>query len=118
MNEQASEAELAPQEQRTGMMAGHLLGAILCILGALIYWLIKKDKSEQPFVQDQAKEILNFEINILIVGIVVAIVVSLTGLQVLITVVFLLNLVLCIFGAVKAYGGVSFRYPAIIRLLK
>jgi len=118
MNEQASEAGLAPQEQRTGMMAGHLLGAILGILGALIYWLIKKDKSEQPFVQDQAKEILNFEINILIVGIVAAIVATMTGLRALTTAVTLLNLILCIFGAVKAYGGVSFRYPAIIRLLK
>jgi len=118
MNEPTPAATLAPQEQRTGMMAGHLLSAILGILGALIYWLIKKDKSEEPFVQDQAKEVLNFEINVLIVGIVVAIVATITGIRVLTAVVTLLNLALCIFAAVKAYGGVSFRYPGIIRLLK
>jgi len=118
LNTQILDTTLAPQEQRTGMMVAHLLGAIFGILGALVYWLIKKDKNEESCVQDQAKEVLNFEINILIVGIVIAVIATLTGIRALTSVITLINLALCIFGAVKAYGGVSFRYPAIIRLLK
>jgi len=117
LNTQTSDTALAPQEQRTGMMLAHLLG-ILGILGAVIYWLIKKDKNEEPFVQDQAKEVLNLELNILIIGIAVGIIASITGISILSLAVSVLNLVLCILGALKANGGVLHRYPVIIRLLK
>jgi len=118
LNEQTSDSALAPQEQRGGMMAAHLLGALLGILGALIYWLIKKGKTDQPFVQDQAKEVLNFEIIILVLGIVAVVIAKLTGIGAFSSIVTLLNLGLCIWGAIKAYGGVSFRYPVIPRLIK
>jgi len=110
--------ELAPQAQRSGMMLAHLLGLLFGILGALIYWLINKDKNEIPFVQDQAQEVLNFELNIfalmLISGLLTVVLIGF----VLIPVIGLTGLVLSIIGAVKAYGGEKFRYPFIIRLIK
>jgi len=117
LSEQTIDTTLAPQEQRTGMMVAHILG-ILGIIGALIYWLIKKDKNEEPFVQDQAKEVLNLELNILVLGIVAVILVVITGRPVFSTLVSGLNLGLCIWGAIKANGGETFRYPGIVRLLK
>src|SRR5438445_1359399 len=54
-----------PDERSWGMLA-HLSGLLafllggMSFLGPLIVWLIKKDQS--PFVADQAKEALNFQI--------------------------------------------------------
>jgi len=112
-NEQA--ADLAPQEQRTGMMAAHLLG-ILGIIGAGIYWLIVKDKSERPFVQDQAREVLNLEINVFAIGIVFFILTMIVGIN-LSALVSLANLGACIVGALKANKGEKFRYPFVYRFL-
>jgi len=113
--EQTADASLAPQEQRTGMMAAHLLG-ILGIIGAGIYWLIVKDKGERPFVQDQAREVLNLEINVFVVGIVFFILTLIVGFN-LSSIVSLVNLGACIFGAIKANKGERFRYPFVYRFL-
>jgi len=111
-------AALAPQEQRSGMMMAHLLGLLFGIIGALIYWLVNKDKNEIPFVQDQAQEVLNFQLNIfgamIISSVLIVVVVGLA----LIPLVGLASLVLSIMGAVKANNGETFRYPFIIRLIK
>jgi len=113
--EQTADASLAPQEQRSGMMAAHLLG-ILGIIGAGIYWLIVKDKSEKSFVQDQAREVLNFEINIFVIGIVFFILTMIVGIN-LSAIVSLVNLVACIMAAIKANKGEKYRYPYVYRFL-
>ncbi|MFO0394685.1 MAG: DUF4870 domain-containing protein, partial [Lysobacteraceae bacterium] len=46
------------------------------ILGPLILWLVKKDT--MPFVEDQAKEALNFNITLGIIGIVLTIITVVT----------------------------------------
>ncbi|WP_246193419.1 DUF4870 domain-containing protein [Pseudoxanthomonas suwonensis] len=86
------------------------------LLGPLVVWLIKKDT--MPFVNDQGKEALNFNITVLI-----AIVVS--GLLTIILIGFLLLfavglawLVLSIIAAIKANEGVAYRYPFTLRLVK
>jgi len=112
------DTSLAPQEQRTGMMLAHLLGLLFGILGALIYWVINKDKNEIPFVQDQSQEVLNFQLNVfgamIISGILVVVAIGFF----LMPLVGLASLVLSILGAIKANNGESFRYPFIIRLIK
>ena len=45
-------------------MLAHLLGALLGFLGPLIIWLVKKD--DHPFVAEQSKEALNFQLTLLI----------------------------------------------------
>src|ERR1700761_2896163 len=55
----------APDKDSVTMgMLCHLLGIPIGFLGPLIIWLVKKDTS--PFVDDQGKEALNFQITRLI----------------------------------------------------
>jgi len=93
-----------------------------CFLGPLIIWLIKKDT--MPFVNDQAKEALNFAITLSIVGFALLMLTILSlGIGVLITIPVLMlvgiaALVLVIIAAVKVNEGVAYRYPASLRLVK
>ena len=48
-----------PDEKNMGMLS-HLLGLFSSFIGPLIIWMMKKDQS--PWVEDQAKEALNFQI--------------------------------------------------------
>jgi len=118
LNTQTSEVTLAPQEQRTGMMLAHIAGLLFGIIGALVYWLLNKDKNETPFVQDQALEVLNFQLNILGAVIISSILIIVVIGIFLVPLVVVASIVGSIFGAVKANNGESFRYPFIIRLIK
>lgn len=86
------------------------------IIGPLIIWLIKKDA--HPFIDDQGKESLNFEISILIYyaisGVAIFCVIGVPMLLIL----HVLHLVFIIIAAVKANGGEYYRYPLTIRLIK
>ncbi|WP_267223727.1 DUF4870 domain-containing protein [Dyella silvae] len=120
-------------EERQWALFAHLsavLGCILtghwfgwgCFLGPLIIWLIKKDT--MPFVDDQAKEALNFNITFAIVGLALFVLTLITlGLGALIAIpvgviVGVAWLVLTIVAAIKANEGVRYRYPFTLRLIK
>jgi len=108
------------KDDKTMAMIAHLLGIITQFVGCLIIYLIKKDDS--PFVADQAKEALNFQIT-LVIGIVIAMVLNCTGIGALIGVPLMLaigviNLIFCIVGGIKANDGVQYRYPFALRLIK
>lgn len=124
---QAPAAGAPSMQERQWGMAAHLsaLAGLLMplgsILGPLIVWLIKKN--EMPFVNDQGKEALNFNI---LVGIVAVVLVVLTvgtfGIGVVLTlplglVIGLLWLILTIVAAIKANEGVVYRYPVNLRLV-
>ena len=92
------------------------------ILGPLVVWLLKRD--EHPFINDQGREAVNFQISMAIyfVVITVAMIVLMLVLVgfLLIPVLGLLGLayvVLMIVAAVKANSGEWYRYPFIIRFL-
>lgn len=86
------------------------------VLGPLIVWLMKKDSS--PFVSDQGKEALNFQITMLLLFIVsVFLIIVLIGIPMLI-VLGILNIVFTIIAGVKASEGVAYRYPINFRLIK
>jgi len=110
-------ATLAPQQQRAGMMLAHLLGLLFGVLGALIYWIVYKDRHDLPFVQEQAREVLNFQLNILGLMVIACALILVAIGVILVPLVSLAALVLSIVGAVKAYAGESFRYPWIVRLI-
>lgn len=85
------------------------------IIGPLVIWLVKRD--EMSFVNDQAKEALNFNISMTIymmVSMVLAFV--LIGIPLLI-VLGIAWLVLVILAAVKANEGMAYRYPLTLRLI-
>ncbi|HEY5802911.1 MAG TPA: DUF4870 domain-containing protein [Lysobacter sp.] len=120
-------------EQRQWAMFAHLsaiAGAVLTsgiggwgtFLGPLIIWLLKKDT--MPFVEDQAKEALNYNITVAIVFFALAVLVFITlGIGLLIAipawvVVGVAWLVFTIIAAVKSNDGVSYRYPFTLRLVK
>lgn len=103
-------------------MLAHLLGIVTGFLGALIIWLVKKDVS--PFVDDQGKEALNFQIAVLIVMVALGVFSVVTfGIGALLAfplmmVVGVANLVFCILAGVAANNGQHYRYPVTIRLIK
>src|SRR5688572_29655552 len=58
------------KEESTMAMLIYLLAIFTGWIGPLIIWLIKKDQS--PFINDQGKEVLNFQITFFIAYIVCA----------------------------------------------
>jgi uncharacterized protein len=117
----ATESGLSAESRQWGMFAhlSALIGFLIPfgnILGPLIIWQIKK--AEMPFVDDQGKEALNFQITVFI-AVIVCIVLSfvLIGLL-LLPVVGIAALVLTIMAGMKANAGETYRYPFTLRLIK
>lgn len=107
---------LPDQDAKTMGMLCHLLAIVMPFLGPLIIWLMKKDTS--PFVDDQGKESLNFQITVLIAGFIAALTMCIGIGIVLLPIVAIGNIVLCIMAAMKAKDGIAYRYPFAIRLIK
>jgi len=91
-------------------LAGLILPGIGNILGPLIVWMLKKD--EFPFVDDQGKESINFQLSITIYLLVTGILI------VTVPVILVFWLVEVIIASVKANDGVAYRYPLTIRFIK
>ena len=86
------------------------------IIGPLVIWLIKKD--ELPFVDNQGKESLNFQISMTIYSIVALFLCFvIIGIPILAGLV-IADLVLVIIAAVKANEGIAYEYPITIRFFK
>lgn len=86
------------------------------VLGPLIIWLIKKD--EMPFVNDQGKESLNFQLTMLIAVIVSVILMFVIIGFLLLGVLIIYQIVVIIIASIKANEGVRYRYPYTIRFIK
>ena len=120
--EQTSNDIKITKDERTWAMLCHF--SSLCmfifpfgnILAPLIIWLIKKD--EMSFVEDQAKEVLNFQISmtIYLIGSIILIIVFI-GIPILIG-LGIFNVIITIFAGIKANDGKSYRYPLNLRLIK
>jgi uncharacterized Tic20 family protein len=110
-------AEDLTDDARTFAMLAHLLGAVLGFLGPLVIWIVKKE--EHPFVEDQAREALNFHLTLLIAyaGLIVVFFATCGFGVVLYPVVFVGQIVFGILGAVQANGGEYYRYPVTIRMV-
>ncbi len=107
--------EPSKDDKTMGMLA-HLLSIFLGFLGPLIIWLIKKDQS--PFVDDQGKEALNFQL-VALIGYVIAGATSCLFIGLLIfPVVWVCTLIFGIMGALEANKGVAYRYPFNVRFIK
>jgi len=90
------------------------------IIVPLILWNLKKDG--RPFVDDQGKESMNFQISVLlylIVTVAAGILLGLSSLgMIVIPVLMAAHVVLTIYGAIQASRGDTFRYPLTVRLIK
>ncbi len=107
--------EVSSDSRMMGMLC-HLLGLFTCFIGPLIIWLIKKD--EDPFVDNQGKEALNFQITVAIAFIVSGLLAFVCVGVFLGIAVGIADLVFCIVAAAKANSGQAYRYPVSIRFIK
>ena len=119
----ASVAEAPDKPARTLGMLCHLLA--LCgyigipfanIIGPLVLWLIKKD--EHPFVDDQGKESINFQITMTLVAIPCVVLILVAIGIFLLPILAVVNLVFIIIATIKANEGEAYRYPFCLRLIK
>jgi len=97
-------------------LAGLVVPVVGCIVGPLIVWQIKKE--EFPFVDEQGKEAVNFQISMLIYGIVAGLLCFACVGFVLLPAVALVDLIFLLIAAVKANDGHHYRYPLTIRFIK
>ncbi len=109
-------------EARKWALVAHLSGLVGflipfdSLIGPLLVWQLKKDAD--PFIDDQGKEALNFQITVAIAGLIcVLLMVVLIGLL-LIWVVIIGALVLMVIAAIKSNEGQAYRYPFIWRIIK
>lgn len=108
-------------EERQWAMFAHLsaLAGLLIpfgsIIGPLVIWLIKKDT--MPFVNDQGKEALNFNITVAIAAIVCWVLIFVLIGFLLLPALVIAWLVFVILGTIKANEGTSYRYPFTLRLI-
>jgi uncharacterized protein len=117
-------SEVNPTEtERTWGMLAHLaalFGLVVPVVGNVagpwFVWLGKREES--PFIGEQARESLNFNITVSLAAI-------LCGLAALVLIGFLLGLalfvawlVLTLTAAIRASEGVHYHYPFALRLVK
>jgi uncharacterized Tic20 family protein len=121
-------------EERNWAMAAHLCGllwivggtgliffpfgglVLFSLLGPLIIWRTKGQS--MPFVADQAKESLNFQITVLLLGLLFLVLALVLIGFVFLWILGVTNLVLVIIAAVQVSDGKPYRYPFCLRLVK
>jgi uncharacterized Tic20 family protein len=115
-------AAMNEKDARTWAMLCHIgtfVGYIIPfghIIAPLIIWLIKKDES--PFVDDQGKESLNFQISISIYAVIAALLTLVVIGFVLVIALLTFDMVMVIIAAVKSNNGERYRYPLCMRFIK
>ena len=93
----------------------HLLGAIFSFIPGLIVWLLKKDES--PYLSEQAKEALNFQISVLLVNFICWLLAFILIGFFLMFLLWIANIVFCIVAAIATSKGETYRYPLALRLI-
>jgi len=104
-----------PDEKNLALLM-HVLSLVgFSLIGPLIVWLIKKDES--AFIDKQGRELLNFQISLLIyVLICIPLCFILIGIPMLFA-VGIASLILTIIGLIRATEGKIYRFPLTIRML-
>ena len=121
-------------EERNWAMAAHLCGllwlvggtglifvpfgglVLFTMLGPLIIWLTKGQS--MPFVAEQAKESLNFQITVFLLGLLFLVMALVLIGFLFLWILGLVNLILVIIAAVQVSDGKPYRYPFCLRLVK
>jgi uncharacterized protein len=94
----------------------NILPGIGFIVGPLVLWVIKKQ--DFPFVDEQGKEALNFQISMMIYMFASAILILVLIGFLLLIALGLFQLAMIIIAAIKANNGEHFNYPLSIRFIK
>jgi uncharacterized protein len=86
------------------------------LLGPLIIWQMKKN--ELPFVDDQGREALNFQITMAIAFVVCCVLMLILIGFLLAAIVGIVDIIYTIIAAIAANNGQTYRYPFNLRLIK
>jgi len=97
-------------------LAGLLIPVIGNIVAPLIIWQIKKD--EHPFVDEQGKGAVNFQISMSIYMAAAGLLCFACVGFFLLPAVVIVDLIFLLIAAVKANNGEHYRYPLTIRFIK
>lgn len=110
------------KEERDWAVISHLSAMLMYVtaigglIAPLVIWMMKRD--ELPFVDEQAKETINFQISsLLFLGISCVLMWVLIGFL-LFPAYLLFHFIITLIAAVKVKEGVHFRYPFCLRLLR
>lgn len=122
MNDMIEETEPTPNRNvRQWAMICHIsafLGFIIPfgnLLGPLIVWQMKRDLD--PFIDDQGKEALNFQITVTI-GVFASILLAIVVIGLfLLALIVMVAVVLMVIAGVKANEGQTYRYPFCLRFI-
>ncbi|MBS1169692.1 MAG: hypothetical protein H6R01_610 [Burkholderiaceae bacterium] len=98
------------------ILVAHLGGIFFGFIPALIVFLLAKD--EPGFVQDNAREALNWQITVILGGIVCFILAFVLIGILLWWLLYVANVILCIVAAIQSGPNAVYRYPFSIRLIK
>ncbi|HEY3700555.1 MAG TPA: DUF4870 domain-containing protein [Spongiibacteraceae bacterium] len=120
-----NDAEFLPaigqsKEERTWATLSHLsivaqIFLPILVFAPLVILMIKGN--QMPFVKMQSKEVLNFQITLLLAGVAGCLLIVVGIGIVLLFALWLYSIVAGIIGAVKANEGVAYRYPINLRLI-
>jgi uncharacterized protein len=104
------------EERQMGMVA-HLAGILPFggFLAPLGLWAMKMGQS--PFIEDQAKESLNFQINVTMLTVLAAITCAFYVGFLLLPAVLIANGIFCFQGGMAAKEGKVYRYPYTVRYI-
>ena len=97
-------------DERLWAMLAHLSIFVFGIFGPLIIWMIKKEES--AFIEDQAKEALNFQLSVLLLNLIL--VVTCVGPMI----VGVAAIVYGVIAGMEANKGIAFRYQYTYRFIK
>lgn len=106
----------------SGLLAACFTGGLASFIGPLIIWLVKRET--MPFVDNQGKEALNFNIT---VNIAIAVLWVLTFITLgfggllafpLMFIIAVVALVFVVIATIKSNSGEAYRYPVALRLVK
>ena len=101
-------------------LTGYIMPVVANIVAPLIIWQIKKD--DFPFVNEQGKEAVNFQISMslyLIISAILWVPLSFVCVGVFIPIAIgIVDLVFLLIAAVNANNGHHYRYPLTIRFIK
>ncbi|TFG35205.1 MAG: DUF4870 domain-containing protein [Nitrospirales bacterium] len=86
------------------------------VLGPLIIWLVKKNT--YPFVNEQGRESLNFQLSMTIYAIAAALLIFVKIGMPLLLLVAGINFILIIIASIRTFNGETYTYPLAIRLIK
>ncbi len=123
MSEQTETPTAIPRDARKWAMLCHIMAlvgllgnGIGFVLGPLLIWMIKKE--DHPFVNEQGKEAVNFQITMMLIAIACGLLAFVVIGLLLLPIVLIVAVVFSVIGAIKANEGEHYRYPFAWRLIK